>query len=46
MSIVATAVGGVPEILAGTGWPLVSPGDSNGVAGRCQRVRMPIQTGS
>jgi glycosyltransferase involved in cell wall biosynthesis len=30
--IVATAVGGVPEVLDGLGWPLVSPGDSNSLA--------------
>lgn len=30
--VVATAVGGVPEILDGIGWPLVTPGDSQGLA--------------
>jgi glycosyltransferase involved in cell wall biosynthesis len=31
-SVVATAVGGVPEVLSGLGWPLVSPGDPKGLA--------------
>jgi glycosyltransferase involved in cell wall biosynthesis len=40
--IVATAVGGVPEILAGLGWPLVNPGDSSGLAKAIASVlRMP-----
>src|SRR5690606_28090569 len=26
--VIATAVGGVPEMLAGVGWPLVQPGDT------------------
>lgn len=30
--IVATAVGGVPEVLDGLGWPLVNPGDSSSLA--------------
>lgn len=30
--IVATAVGGVPEVLNGLGWPLVSPGASSSLA--------------
>jgi glycosyltransferase involved in cell wall biosynthesis len=30
--IVATAVGGVPEVLGGLGWPLADPGDSGGLA--------------
>ncbi len=30
--VVATAVGGVPEMLAGVGWPLVPPGDTQALA--------------
>lgn len=30
--VVATAVGGVPEILQRVGWPLVSPNDSSGLS--------------
>ena len=30
--IVASRVGGVPEVLDGVGWPLVQPGDSAGLA--------------
>jgi glycosyltransferase involved in cell wall biosynthesis len=40
--IVATAVGGVPEVLAGLGWPLVDPGDPTSVAEAMAHVlRMP-----
>jgi glycosyltransferase involved in cell wall biosynthesis len=30
--VVATAVGGVPEMLAGVGWPMVPPGDTHALA--------------
>jgi glycosyltransferase involved in cell wall biosynthesis len=30
--VVATAVGGIPEMLAGVGWPMVEPGDTTGLA--------------
>lgn len=31
-AVVATAVGGIPEMLEGVGWPLVPPGDSQQLA--------------
>jgi glycosyltransferase involved in cell wall biosynthesis len=36
--IVATAVGGIPEVLDGVGWPLVNPGDEDGLATAISRV--------
>lgn len=36
--IVATAVGGVPEIIGNTGWPLVPPGDTNALAQAMAKV--------
>ena len=42
--VVATTVGGVPEVLNGLGWPLVSPGDSSSLADAIVNVlQMPVE---